>query len=57
MIKDNNKLNELLKDMDKVFSLVEEMESIDLNFKNIKELTKKAEILKQKLLKNLDTEK
>ena len=57
MSKNTNELNNLIKNMDEVLSLINETESSNLNEETIKLITQKGNILKGKLSKYLDTKK
>ena len=57
MSQSDKKSEKLIEETKEVFSLIKEIESIDLNSTNIKEFTQKIDNLKQKISKNLDPEK
>ena len=57
MSQSDKKSEKLIEETKEVFSLIEEIESIDLNSSNIKEVTQRIDNLKQKISKNLDSKK
>ena len=61
MSKSKINLEEISKDIDTVFKLIDKIDLSDLNDKNINNITKKANIVKKQLekkyLNNLDTKK
>tara|TARA_B100001250_G_C19700248_1_gene744397 strand:- start:294 stop:476 length:183 start_codon:yes stop_codon:yes gene_type:complete len=59
MSKKVEKVENLAKNIDKVFSLIEDLDLKNLNFNNLKSLEKKAKKLQKEIeenSKNLDTE-
>ena len=57
----NNNLNELLKDIDKLFNIIDDIENTETKKLNLENISKKAEYLKKNLEKKykkyLDTSK